>query len=1845
MKWVETQLEREKITAPTDFGNGWSDGLALVHLINAICPNSIDLTTISTPESAIDAVIHWAFQHGVPILLTKEDILAGADSKAMTTWVSYFKQAFEENFPRAKAQKAQFELLRNWINWFLPDSQINDFQELLTIPPPAFKSLLAKALHCEVTDIRGETTKDMIAESITDHGVKIQDCSVDDILNGNLFALNHYVARLMKHCYRSQDNEDILARVNRYAATPVVDVPKEWQSGDLLIKLASSLAPEQSVDDEHGALNILETTLQLPQILDLNMTEDLSISTVSSYIKMVDYHWNLYLQNKLEQNLDEKYANAWIQWAEHELGIKIGNISSLMSMENLFPLVQRCLPDGAELEGNYNDEDQREEFLKHIIEEHGIALEGHQIQELVNYEWTACDVLLQSLFAMRYGTRSKQEMIQFFHNQITLYPIYDLKNAWKSQKILIGLHHALFPDAIETKAVTVMAAINRMLDIPNLFPNTNIIQITPRLRNQYLSLIVSKMISQDIKVKVIRNIDGMIDFAQWAVANEGVHIKEGASFQSKNQIRSELLKLIQSHRANDGLTIEEEQVLFKHFECQTKCHCSNINDICQWITGFIKDEVKEDLKLEGIVALRSAWNQGLILQHLSSAINPIVMDDPDEMPSMASYYKAILWAVDIPDVIQFTNCDDLSHNSEPNVLAFLSLIRQQLKEQEFHSTHLVPWLNSVGATFLESQITTDLQVFKDVEMFRDLCVECLRCDIESESFPEILAEIFEDRKLMELEGPDMIHQILNGNIGARKAFLYQLFAKYNDSEKADLDLKFKSFLEEHISPWNWTEIEEKCQGNYEIINELKAEKFLQQIHRIVTPPQLMMVPDDVNAMVALQHIASTLNIAHNLTPKDINISNLGFKLFATQIQQKLGHIGNGWLLNWINDILSTESIPQILDLEEIVSNKLVLSTLERIVFSMPPSSVETEELQLTVQSIIDGPNDIVVPFKGSEVAWKLFKHHHGITISEEELQMEYDHFVAAHHGISWKNGDIIRLVACEALNRSQRRSQVTFDVMDHNVPISLALEALDIPMILESDQLHLYSDRCQQMICHLASVLLLDVDQNRFVIHWINWLLRSDGSTGSEAGNQVNEVNEMRDILSINVLNDLLTLKHMISGLQYRPQSTLQEILNELHDTKTFDFTTFEPDTLSQRDPSNIGNFGWSLFKYFYDIPVDIDYHIAILTDYFQIDGITDLLGKDFQNESSFVMYARSQQEDSEEEQESSLQYLIDTMNVPELFDLENINGDLKRVPFRARIAFFTILRVVAIQKTERDEQEQKSAEYQTANGGDVGFQIGQFIRYSPENGDSYVPAVIVGYNGHSQLFDLKAISVRKGHEGGQTVRFVSASQLKSHDESRPIRVGDDDVYVDIEGGDEPYNLQCIVESVTDEGLVMVEILDSKEANVAGKKGKRMKVPFEALSRIHKPYYLTNEQTKENLKEYLRKMLKSEDDEDARMAAFEQYERDNFISPAMRNAALNEVMAEVREKQRLDVNGKYVDQLDALMNKVRALMSGPKNVEVSFTVTTGRQKGGDKSQIDIIITGPILAGKANSHIDSYRLGLENIKDQGDGKYKVTFIGSGVGLYNIRVVMFGKESPLSPFQFMMKPTGGEWLRSDDRGKITAVKSDTMTAKSTDKVSQGKRKRRMEKAMNFSEKQNKKDVKELMKLPESKKSILDEIEAIMTKFVDFEKKKKQIDESQKTEQMKEIEGKLEQEHDKVILSAFKRHINYPGLILTKYPNSRFAKPHTRRVKIGQLDDDMVNAVFMWTETKMCHVRDVKDIKAGISDLKPWKYCKVEPERCFEMNANGKILCFHAATQYERDFIVKGFQLMLDAIFQVL
>ena len=103
-------------------------------------------------------------------------------------------------------------------------------------------------------------------------------------------------------------------------------------------------------------------------------------------------------------------------------------------------------------------------------------------------------------------------------------------------------------------------------------------------------------------------------------------------------------------------------------------------------------------------------------------------------------------------------------------------------------------------------------------------------------------------------------------------------------------------------------------------------------------------------------------------------------------------------------------------------------------------------------------------------------------------------------------------------------------------------------------------------------------------------------------------------------------------------------------------------------------------------------------------------------------------------------------------------------------------------------------------------------------------------------------------------------------------------------------------------------------------------------------------------------------------------------------------------------NGKWTSAVIVCYNGVskRYDVKALSSEKGSFTVTTGKLKGGDKEQIYVIITGPITG---TENVKSYRLGLDNIEDVGDGKYKVSFVGTGIGLYNIRVVMFGKESPL------------------------------------------------------------------------------------------------------------------------------------------------------------------------------------------------------------------------------------------------
>ena len=196
----------------------------------------------------------------------------------------------------------------------------------------------------------------------------------------------------------------------------------------------------------------------------------------------------------------------------------------------------------------------------------------------------------------------------------------------------------------------------------------------------YLGAVRVQMKSQDVLLKVQRNIAGMMDWAQWAIFEDGKHIREGDSLHSKQDMIAELEQLIVAAKEQDALSLDQEHDLFNLFEHQTKCHRSNINDIAEWLNLFVKAECNEELELKGILELRTKWNQGLLLQYLATAINPVLHNDVDQMPSVASYYKAIIWSLDVPDIIQFRDCDNMSHNSEPDVLAFLSLVKSQMKE-------------------------------------------------------------------------------------------------------------------------------------------------------------------------------------------------------------------------------------------------------------------------------------------------------------------------------------------------------------------------------------------------------------------------------------------------------------------------------------------------------------------------------------------------------------------------------------------------------------------------------------------------------------------------------------------------------------------------------------------------------------------------------------------------------------------------------------------------------------------------------------------------------------------------------------------------------------------------------------------------------------------------------------------------------------------------------------------------------------------------------------------------------------------------------------------------------------
>lgn len=156
--------------------------------------------------------IQAAYKLGIPCLLTKEDILYGADSKAMMTWLSYFKQESESDFPRAQQQEIRTHFLLNWINSILATElgipAINKFSELLSLKPTHFQNMLCNILHLdESVVVECTSVEQYIEDAVCNYNVLLMDCTVNDILVGNQMALEHFISRLMKCFYNSSDND------------------------------------------------------------------------------------------------------------------------------------------------------------------------------------------------------------------------------------------------------------------------------------------------------------------------------------------------------------------------------------------------------------------------------------------------------------------------------------------------------------------------------------------------------------------------------------------------------------------------------------------------------------------------------------------------------------------------------------------------------------------------------------------------------------------------------------------------------------------------------------------------------------------------------------------------------------------------------------------------------------------------------------------------------------------------------------------------------------------------------------------------------------------------------------------------------------------------------------------------------------------------------------------------------------------------------------------------------------------------------------------------------------------------------------------------------------------------------------------------------------------------------------------------------------------------------------------------------------------------------------------------------------------------------------------------------
>jgi len=125
---------------------------------------------------------------------------------------------------------------------------------------------------------------------------------------------------------------------------------------------------------------------------------------------------------------------------------------------------------------------------------------------------------------------------------------------------------------------------------------------------------------------------------------------------------------------------------------------------------------------------------------------------------------------------------------------------------------------------------------------------------------------------------------------------------------------------------------------------------------------------------------------------------------------------------------------------------------------------------------------------------------------------------------------------------------------------------------------------------------------------------------------------------------------------------------------------------------------------------------------------------------------------------------------------------------------------------------------------------------------------------------------------------------------------------------------------------------------------------------------------------------------------------------------------------------------------------------VRFTLNSGKSEGGHLDQLRVVCAGPKMAPEG---VDTPCVSREitNIKDIGRGKYRVEFKAPTLGLYTIRVWVFGQEVPISPFSFVMRKHRPCWLKAgDDPKKLIEVQSAKLFSKSGTSSMRDRRKRR-------------------------------------------------------------------------------------------------------------------------------------------------------------------------------------------------